>query len=140
MLVTYLERVNAQPQQSHNYVIEMIWQADLREFTPFLEKLVKEGDKTHETFQQAKAVLLAWSEPDPVTKTKLDIMLTGNIGSGGAIPDVLRSEFAALPKDGQLRVRNFVSWMRTVDVPWSRRYIENFFTPHTPRPDIWIER
>ena len=76
----------------------------------------------------------------PLTKTKLDIMLSGYIGGGKSIPAVLRAEFEALSKQDQLTVRNFVNWTRTVDVPWSRRYIENIFTPHTPRPDILIER
>jgi len=85
-------------------------------------------------------ILMAWREHDPLTKTKLDIMLSGYIGGGKSIPAVLRAEFEALSKQDQLTVRNFVNWTRTVDVPWSRRYIENIFTPHTPRPDILIER
>ena len=141
-LVDYLQPVNAEPQAKwpNNYVIEIIWRADLREFAPFLEELAKKAGEPKEEYQQAKAVLLAWKEPDPLTKTKLDIMLTGKIGGGGAIPDVLTTEFAGLSKEDQSNIRNFVSWMRTIDVPWSRRYIENYFTPHTPRPDIWIER
>lgn len=85
-------------------------------------------------------MLATWKEPDEITKTKLDILLTGHIGQASSIPEVLRTEFAALSKEDQLKVRNFVTWMRTVDVPWSRRYIENVFTPHTPRPDIAFER
>jgi hypothetical protein len=142
LLVNYLEPVNAQP-RSHwpnSYVVEIIWRADFREFTPFLKKLASETDKSQDAAQEAKAVLLAWEETDPLTKTKLDIMLTGKIGGGGAIPDLLRIEFAGLSKEDQLKVRSFINWMRTVDVPWSRRYIENTFTPHTPRPDILFER
>jgi hypothetical protein len=129
--------------------LEMIWRADIRELEDELGKLAG-SDSAYELFykyspEQEKAhraaVLLAtWREPDKLTKTKLDIMLTGTIGHAADVPGVLRKEFSELSEEDQLKVRNFVTWMRTVDVPWSRRYIENYFTPHTPRPDILFER
>jgi hypothetical protein len=129
--------------------LKTIWRADIRELEGELEKLAG-SDSAYELFykytpEQEKAhhaaVLLAsWREPDKRTKTKLDIMLTGAIGRAADIPEVLRKEFSELSAADQLNVRNFVTWMRTVDVPWSRRYIENTFTPHTPRPDILFER
>jgi hypothetical protein len=129
--------------------LETIWRADIRELEGELENLAG-SDSGYELFykytaEQEKAhhaaILLAtWREPEKLTKTKLDIMLTGAIGRGADIPEVLRKEFSELSPADQLNVRNFVTWMRTVDVPWSRRYIENTFTPHTPRPDILFER
>jgi hypothetical protein len=129
--------------------LEAIWRADMHELERELEQLAG-SDSAYELFykytpEQEKAhhaaVLLAtWREPDKLTKTKLDIMLTGAIGRAADIPEVLRKEFSELSESDQLKVRNFVTWMRTVDVPWSRRYIENTFTPHTPRPDILFER
>jgi hypothetical protein len=129
--------------------LEAIWRADMRELERELEQLAG-SDSAYELFykytpEQEKAhhaaVLLAtWREPDKLTKTKLDIMLTGAIGRAADIPEVLRKEFSELSESDKLKVRNFVTWMRTVDVPWSRRYIENTFTPHTPRPDILFER
>lgn len=129
--------------------LETIWRADIRELEGELEKRAG-SDSAYELFykytaEQEKAhhaaILLAtWREPDKLTKTKLDIMLTGAIGRAADIPEVLRKEFSELSAADQLNVRNFVTWMRTVDVPWSRRYIENYFTPHTPRPDILFER
>jgi hypothetical protein len=116
--------------------IELIWRTDLRDFTPWLETLANATPPNAE----AKSVLLAWRESDPLTKTKLDIMLTGKIGGGAPIPEVLRAEFEGLSNDDKATIRNFVNWMRTIDVPWSRRYIENVITPHTPRPDILFER
>lgn len=83
---------------------------------------------------------MAWRETDPLTKTKLDIMLTGTIGGGDPIPEVLRNEFEALSSEDKATIRNFVSWMRTISVPWMRKYMENVFTPHTPRPDNPLER
>lgn len=71
---------------------------------------------------------------------ELDIMLTGYIGGGSSIPEALQLEFEGLSKEDQTTIRNFVNWMRIANVPWSRRYIENVFTPHTPRPDILFER
>ena len=131
-----------------SYLLEATWRADLRYLTPSLEQLAgtspppgkDTADQSGNRFHEARVILMAWREHDPLTKTKLDIMLSGYIGGGKSIPAVLRAEFEALSKQDQLTVRNFVNWTRTVDVPWSRRYIENIFTPHTPRPDILIER
>jgi hypothetical protein len=127
--------------------LEAIWRADMRELERELEQLAG-SDSAYELFykytpEQEKAhhaaVLLAtWREPDKLTKTKLDIMLTGAIGRAVDIPEVLRKEFSELSESDQLKVRNFVTWMRTVDVPWSRRYIENTFTPHTPEAGHFV--
>lgn len=131
--------------ESPRFAIDIVWRADLREFTPWLEKLanaeLSAGEKQEfSSRQDARAVLLAWRETDPLTKTKLDIMLTGKIGSGDPIPEILRTEFEGLSAEDKAAVRNFVSWMRTINVPWMRKYIENVFTPHTPRPDNPMER
>ncbi len=136
-LVEYLQpRITGE--QSPGDAVEIIWRADLREFTPWFEKLARSSppDAVHDE----NIVLLAWRETDALTKTKLDIMITGKIGRGASIPEVVRAEFATLSNEDKATVRNFVSWMRTIEVPWSRRYIENVFTPHTPRPDILFER
>lgn len=132
-----------------DFSLEAVWRADIRELEDEVKQLAG-SDSAYDLFykftpeqeraHQAAVLLATWREPDKLTKTKLDILLTGSIGRAVDIPEVLRKEFAELPKSDQLRVRNFVTWMRTVDVPWSRRYIENFFTPHTPRPDILFER
>jgi hypothetical protein len=131
--------------ESPGWAIDPIWRADLREFAPLLEKLANAdlaaGEKEEFSYrQQARAVLLAWRETDALTKTKLDIMLTGKIGSGDPIPEILRNEFEALSSEDKAAIRNFVNWMRTVRVPWMRKYMENVFTPHTPRPDNPMER
>jgi hypothetical protein len=130
--------------------LEAIWRADMRELEDEVQKVAGYSDSAYELFykftpeqekaHQAAVLLATWREPDKLTKTKLDIMLTGAIGRAADIPEVLRKEFSELSEADQLKVRNFVTWMRTVDVPWSRRYIENTFTPHTPRPDILFER
>ncbi len=83
---------------------------------------------------------MTWRETDPLTKTKLDALLTGTIAGGSYIPEVLRKEFAELPAADQLAFRQFITWMRTVDIGFSRYYLENAFTPHTPRPDVLLER
>ena len=75
------------------------------------------------------------------TKTKLDALLSGHFGeSSFSIPEVLRAEIEALSPEQQASFRHFVIWMGTVDVPWPRRYLENIFAPHTPRPEIPMER
>jgi hypothetical protein len=131
--------------ESPGFAIDPIWRADLREFTPLLEKLANAelpaGENQEFSYKQdAQAVLMAWRETDALTKTKLDIMLTGKVGSGDPIPEVLRNEFGALSSEDKTAIRNFVIWMRTIRVPWMRKYIENVFTPHTPRPDNPMER
>lgn len=129
--------------RSPGWAVAPIWRADLREFTPWLEKLAKgelPGGEGPTAQHEAEAVLMAWRETDPLTKTKLDIMLTGKIGHGDPIPEVLRNEFEALSSEDKAAIRNFVSWMRTIKVPWMRKYLENVFTPHTPRPDNPLER
>lgn len=131
--------------ESPRFAIDPIWRADLREFKPWLEKLANSElpageNQEFSAIQDARAVLMAWRETDALTKTKLDIMLTGKVGGSDPIPEILRSEFQTLSSEDKAAVRNFVSWMRTIKVPWMRKYLENVFTPHTPRPDNPMER
>ncbi len=127
-------------------IINCVWRADLRELTPQLERLFSvppPPDAKNPTWRVAHAagsVLMTWRETDPLTKTKLDALLTGTIAGGSYIPEVLRKEFAELPAADQLAFRQFITWMRTVDIGFSRYYLENTFTPHTPRPDVLLER
>ena len=135
-------------------LFDLIWRSDLRELAPELQKLATTSPNENEDpsismspaptgtgkFHAARVILLAWREADPLTKTKFDAMLNGYVGRSNAIPEVLRSEFDALPPADQLRFRNFVTWMRSVEVPWSRRVLEDVFTSHTPRPDLPFER
>jgi hypothetical protein len=128
-------------------LIEAIWRADLRELRPQLEQVAampppapNPNDSRLSTIEKASLVLMAWRETDALTKAKLDAMLTGRIGGASTIPEVLRREFAALSPQEQSTFRQFISWMRTVDVGWSRAYLENTFTPHTPRPNIQFEQ
>ena len=143
-----------QSQVTPEQLFDVIWRADLRELAPELRKLATTSPDENEDpaismspaptgngkFHAARVILLAWREADRLTKTKLDAMLNGYVGRSNAIPEVLRSEFDALPPADQLRFRNFVTWMRSVEVPWSRAVLEDVFTPHTPRPDVPYER
>ena len=143
-----------QLQVTPEQLFDVIWRADLRELTPELRKLATTSPDENEDpaismspaptgngkFHAARVILLAWREGDRLTKTKLDAMLNGYVGRSNAIPEVLRSEFDALPPADQLRFRNFVTWMRSVEVPSSRAVLEDVFTPHTPRPDVPYER
>jgi hypothetical protein len=143
-----------QSQVTPEQLFDVIWRADLCELTPELRKLATTSPDENEDpsismspaptgngkFHAARVILLAWRESDRLTKTKLDAMLNGYVGRSNAIPEVLRSEFDALPPAEQLTFRNFVTWIRSVEVPWSRRVLEDVFTPHTPRPDLSLER
>ena len=82
---------------------------------------------------------MAWRETDPLTRAKLNALLTGRLASGGVIPETLRSGFGELSPEDKFAFRQFITWLRSVDAGFSRRYLENTFTPHTPRPDIQFE-
>jgi hypothetical protein len=136
-----------QPSTRGSPTLQAIWRADLRELTPELERLAaaalpppNPNDVRPSAAHKARAIRTAWQETDALTKTKIDVVLTGYIGDANAIPEVIRQEFKALSEADKLSVRNFVTWMRSVDVGWSRHYLELTFIPHTPLPDIPFER
>jgi hypothetical protein len=136
----------------NNPSLEEIWRGDFRELLPQLEQIAGSADYTlfyrfspeQEKAHRAAVVIATWKEPDRVTKTKLDIMLSAHVGGAVYfIPEVLRKEFSELSKEEKLKIQKFVTWLRTVDVPWSnwsQRYLEDTFTPHTPRPGSPRER
>lgn len=148
-LATYLgEKLSDPAEQTARGTptIEAIWRADLRELSSKLEQTAalsrpapSSNDSRETTIEKASLVLIAWRETDLLTKAKLNALLTGRIGGGNTIPEVLRRGFAELSPEDQFAFRQFITWMRTVDVGFSRRYLENTFTPHTPRPDIQFE-
>ena len=136
-----------QPSTRGSPTLQAIWRADSRELTPELERLAaaalpppNPNDVRPSAAHKARAIRTAWQETDALTKTKIDVVLTGYIGDANAIPEVIRQEFKALSEADKLSVRNFVTWMRSVDVGWSRHYLELTFTPHTLLPDIPFER
>jgi hypothetical protein len=149
-LVAYLEeRLSYYDEQTSrgSPLLEAIWRADARSLAPKLEQIAElstpdpnPNDCRPSAVSKARSILLTWRETDALTKTKLDVLLTGYIGGASYVPEVLRKEFAKLPSGDQLKVRQFITWMRTVDVGFSRYYLENAFTPHTPRPNIEFER
>jgi hypothetical protein len=156
-LLEYVRKQIANIRQSQvtpEQLFDVVWRADLRELEHELQKLATTSPDQNEDpsismspaptgngkFHAARVILLAWRETDRLTKTKLDAMLNGYVGRSNAIPEVLRAEFDALPPPDQLTFRNFVTWMRSVEVPWSRRVLEDVFTPHTPRPDLQFEQ
>jgi len=127
-------------------LLEAVWRADLRELTPTLEKLAalprpapNPTDVRETSIEKASLVLTAWRESDPLTKTKLDALLSSEIGGGSSIPEVLRAEFEALSAEDKFTFRQFINWMRTAGATVQLHYLENTFTPHTPRPDIAFE-
>lgn len=146
----YLEEQLAKPTEAAargTLIIEAIWRADLRELTSQLERIAAlprpapdPGDVREATIEKASLLLMAWRESDPLTRAKLNAMLTGRIGGGATIPEVLRREFAELSPEDQFTFRQFINWMRIAGASVQLRYLENTFTPHTPRPDILYER
>src|SRR5207247_1162988 len=80
-------------------LFQAVWRADVRELTPTLEKVATgppsapDHLETEEIAREASQILTAWRETDPLTKTKIDALLTILIGEGTSIPEVLRAEF-----------------------------------------------
>jgi hypothetical protein len=128
-------------------LLEAVWRADLRELTPTLEKLAalprptpNPNDVRESSIEKASLILDAWRETDPLTKAKIDVLLSSVIGGGNSIPEVLKAEFAALSAEDKFTFRQFINWMRIAGASVQLRYLENTFAPHTPRPDIEYER
>jgi hypothetical protein len=128
-------------------LLEAVWRADLRELTPALEKLAalprptpNPNDVRESSTEKASLILHAWRETNPLTKAKIDALLSSEIGGGNSIPEVLRAEFEALSAEDKFTFRQFVNWMRVAGASVQLRYLENTFAPHTPRPDIEYER
>ena len=128
-------------------LLEAVWRADLRELTPALEKLAalprptpNPNDVRESSTEKAALILDAWRETDPLTKAKIDVLLSSEIGGGNSIPEVLRAGFEALSAEDKFTFRQFINWMRIAGASVQLRYLENTFTPHTPRPDILFER
>ncbi|HVF69984.1 MAG TPA: hypothetical protein VM940_00065 [Chthoniobacterales bacterium] len=128
-------------------LLEAVWRADLRELTPTLEKLAalprptpNPNDVRASSTEKASLILDAWRETDPLTKAKVDALLSSVIGGGNSIPEVLRAEFEALSAEDKFTFRQFINWMRIAGASVQLRYLENKFVPHTPRPDIPYER
>jgi hypothetical protein len=134
---------------SASQLFDVVWRADLRELAPALEKVATSSPDDNEDpsvstspaptggngkFHGARVILMAWRETDPLTKTKLDAMINGYVGGSNSIPEVLRAEFDTLSSNDQLAFRTFITWLRSVEVPWSRKLLEDIFTSHTPRP------
>lgn len=152
-LIAYLSRPLANIRSAKAPVercFDSVWRADLRDLQPDLEKLATSSAEEDEDpsvsispppetgnrkFHYARVILLAWRETDPLTKIKLDAMINGYVGGSNSIPDFLQKEFDDLPSNDQTAFRNFITWLRSIDdVPWSRKLLEDIFTPHTPRP------
>lgn len=128
-------------------LLEAAWRADLRELTPTLETLAglprpapNPNDVRESSIEKASLILATWRESDLLTKTKLDALLSSVVGGGNSIPEVLRAEFETLSAEDKSNFRQFINWMRTAGASIHLRYLENTFTPHTPRPDIAFER
>lgn len=127
-------------------LLEAVWRADLRSLAPQLEQIaalpppaLNPSDSRPSAVRKAVVILMAWHETDSLTKAKLDALLNLYIGGASYIPEVLRTEFAALSPQDQIKFRQFIAKLRTMDLGWSLRYLEDVFTPHTPRPDIPYE-
>jgi hypothetical protein len=127
-------------------LFQAVWRADVRELTPSLEKVAAgpppDSDPriTEEIAREASQILTAWRETDPLTKTKIDALLTILLGEGASIPEVLRAEFEALSPESKFQLRQFITWLRSADASIQHHHLESTFTPQMPLPDIPYEQ
>jgi hypothetical protein len=132
-----------------DHLFDCVWRADLRNLAPDVEKLATSSPEENEDpstalhpappgsgkFHAARVLLLAWREPDALTKMKLDALFNVSIAYNASAPGLLRTEFDKLSPADKAAFRKFVMWLRTNHPSSSIRSLEDAFAPHTPRPD-----
>jgi len=102
--------------------LDVIWRNNFRELAPMLEKMaasspdeiefdLPETVATKEAStrsHRARAILIDWSETDPLIKLKLDAILDGSRCCFFRLPDFMFAEYKALTPDQQKLFREFV--------------------------------
>ena len=135
-------------------LFDSVWRANLRALTPLLEKMATTSPEEIEDeqgrskidpprpvagrFHDARRILIAWREPDPLTKLKLDAIIETISFHLGDPADFLRREFEALPADQQQDFKTFVGWLETnrpEDTSWYLESLKEVFGPARQLPE-----
>ncbi|MEY2488651.1 MAG: hypothetical protein QOC70_593 [Verrucomicrobiota bacterium] len=118
-------------------LFDSVWRGDFRELTPLLEKMATaspdEIEDEHGSswmtpsrpvvgrFHDARRILIAWKEPDSLTRLKLDAIIQASTAYLGGPAEFLGQEFAALSEDERRAFKEFVRWLeeyRPIDTSW----------------------
>jgi hypothetical protein len=135
-LTTQLKELAKSP-HSGSELFDSVWRANLRALSPLLEKMATASPEEIEDeqgsakidpprpvvgrFHGARRILIAWREPDALTKLKLDAIIEASSFHLGGPAEFLRQEFQALPADQQQNFKAFVGWLemhRPEDSSW----------------------
>jgi hypothetical protein len=111
------------------------WRFEFVELKPLLEKLATANADVVEDelgtaqisparvavrqFHGARKVMLTWSEPDPVTKLKLDSLLEASSTGLFQPAEHLRRQFEQLREPEKQTFREFVEWMKEQKLPYN---------------------
>jgi hypothetical protein len=121
-------------------LFDSVWRANLRTLTPLLEKMATASPEEIEDeqgsakiypprpvvgrFHGARRILIAWKEPDALTKLKLDAIIEASSFQLAGPAEFLRQEFDALPADQKQKFMAFVGWLETHRPEDSSWYLE----------------
>jgi hypothetical protein len=112
-------------------LFDTVWRFDFRELKPELEKMATAtADEVEDAlgsaqispppppseprhFHGARKIVLIWSEPDPLTKLKLDGLWEASSTALFQPADHLRRQFEQLPESEQHAFREFLDWMKS---------------------------
>lgn len=116
-------------------LFDVAWRYDFRELKPLLEKLATaNADEVEDElgsaqmspprpavrhFHAARKVMLTWSEPDPLTKLKLDSLWEASSTAGFQPAEHMRRQFEQLREPEQQAFRDFVRWMKEQKLPYN---------------------
>lgn len=128
-LATQLSEISKSPHSSSE-LFDSVWRANLRALTPLLEKIATTSPEEIEDeqgsskidpprpvvgrFHGARRILIAWREPDVLTKLKLDAIIEASSFHLTGPAEFLREEFHALSPDQQQKFMAFVGWLETI--------------------------
>ncbi len=144
-LTTQLNELAKSPHSSSE-LFDSVWRTNLRALSPLLEKMATESPEEIEDeqgsakidpprpvvgrFHGARRILIAWREPDSLTKLKLDAIIEASSFHLGGPAEFLRKEFDALPADQQQNFKAFVGWLemhRPEDSSWYLEPLKEVF-------------
>jgi hypothetical protein len=135
-------------------LFDSVWRANLRALTPLLEKMATTSPEEIEDeqgtakidpprpvvgrFHDARRILIAWREPDALTKLKLDAIIETTSFHLAGPADFFRQEFEALPADQQQTFIAFVGWLeknRPEDSSWYLESVKEVYGPARKLPE-----
>ena len=128
-------------------LFDIAWRFDFRESKPLLEKLatanadevedelgtsqISPPPQTARRFHAARKILLTWSEPDPLTKLKLDGLWEASSTAGFQPAEHLRRQFEQLREPERQAFHEFLEWMKGQKLPynWSPQRVHWAISP-----------